>query len=64
MHIKEKRLLFKNIYNIYSICFNKTLTKNDSEDVIDKIIELSDNLLLPGKELEILSLEEKIVISI
>lgn len=64
MHIKEKRLLFENIYNIYSICFNKTLTKNDSDDVIDKIIELSDNLLLPWKELEILSLEKKIVISI
>lgn len=64
MHIKEKRLLFKNIYNIYLICFNKTLTKNDSDDVIDKIIELSDNLLLPWNESEILSLEKKIVISI
>lgn len=64
MHIKENRLLFNDLYHIYSFCFNKEFSNNSSGDVIGKIILLSDELIWEWKDEDILNLEKKIVISI
>lgn len=65
MHLKDKNIKLEDLYNIYSDVFNRTDLDNDkSNDVLDLIIKLSDNLIFPWNDTETLELEKKIVISI